>query len=273
LILEQTEETMFRGSLNLTVDDWLTIALLEDQESSDFVRDKLQVFLNKEIFTTCYMAEGSSSGKVCLTLTSDFSSDMGISASELAEAWTIGCAVSVDGVDCTSCSIDANIECIVADCTNIAGDSSSTIDTCNENRASFPGVFGPIYDLLAEDDPTYTLGRCDDDGSSSMPPPPPTSPNAAPVATPVAATGPVSSPASSPVSLPMSLPGSGPVSAPASAPEPVPVSSTVTSPNTAPVLSPQPPIVPAAADSGATGGGRSVLTLVLVSAVAAIMIP
>jgi hypothetical protein len=35
LILEQTEETMFRGSLNLTRDDWLTIALLEDQESSD----------------------------------------------------------------------------------------------------------------------------------------------------------------------------------------------------------------------------------------------
>jgi hypothetical protein len=144
LILEQTEETMSRTRSRPT---------------------------QKHIFTRCYITEGSSSGKVCLTSTYDFSSDVGFSAFEVVEALTVGCAVSVDGVDCTSCSADATTGFNVADCTNIAGDSSARIDTCNEDRASFPGVFGLLYDLLPEI-VTYTLGRCDDNGSSTASPPP-----------------------------------------------------------------------------------------------------
>jgi hypothetical protein len=280
LILEQSEAFMFRGSVNFTLDDILTIG-------SDLLDEDLLVFLEESTSMTCYRAEGSSSGKVCITETNVFSSDVGIASSEIGEEAVIyGCALSVDGVDCTSCSVDETTNCVMADCTNIAGDSSAMIDSCNADRASFPGVFGPLYDIQAEG-VTYSLGRCDDDGSSSTPPPPPPPPNAAPVATPVAMSGPttapaavsapVTGPASSPESAPVSSPASLPGSAPASAPEPTPVSSTVTSPNSAPVLSPQPPIVAAAADSGATeynaGGGRSVLTLLLVSAVAAIMIP
>jgi hypothetical protein len=289
LILEETGKVMFRGSLNLTLDDIITIQSLPYQEASDFLDGKSRVFLRKNTLMQCYMAEGSASGKVCLSVTIDLSSDVGVSVSEIWEEIfpTVECAVSVDGVACTSCIPNLTTSCLVADCTNIAGNSSARIDTCNADRASFPGVFGPLYDLEAKV-VTYTVGRCDDDGNSSTPPPSTLS-NVAPVETPVAMSAPTAAPAAVlspalapassslepvPVSSPGTLPGSAPVSSPASSP----VSSTVSSPRSVPVLSPPPPFVPAT-DSGAVAfyyrGGRSVLTLVLVSSAyaALMMIP
>lgn len=209
LLFEEQSRTVIRAGLNISLEEFRAFAELSDDEAEEFFLNQFVLFFQKITSTSCYMAAGSSSGNVCFTISTEFSSEDGSTFIEALDASTIGCAMSVDDVDCTSCGVDAADECIIADCTNIGGNSSATINSCNKDRASFPGVFGPFYDLeIQPEGLTYTLGSCDGFSGSTL-----AAPSAPSGTTPVA--GPVSTSAAGPPLPPVPVPANqaGPSSA------------------------------------------------------------
>jgi hypothetical protein len=199
LLIEKQSRSVIRAGLNISLEEFIAFAELSDDEAAEFFLNQFVLFFQKITSTSCYMAAGSSNGNVCFTISTEFSSEEGITFIEAQGASTIGCAMSVDDVDCTSCDVDAAGECLIADCTNIGG-NSVMINTCNKDRASYSGVFGPFYDLeIQPQDLTYTLGSCDGFSGSTL-----AAPSAPSGTTSVA--GPVSTPVAGPPLPPVPVP-------------------------------------------------------------------
>jgi hypothetical protein len=69
------------------------------------------------------------------------------------------CFITYDDVACTSCIVDSDTFCYVADCTNI--DSSAMINSCNGTGFVGPFAFLEVLDTESDARRNATLGSCD----------------------------------------------------------------------------------------------------------------
>jgi hypothetical protein len=109
-------------------------------------------------------------GEVCfgvvLTYGGEFLTIDDFDSTDPSEATCFG---SYNGVNCKSCEFkDGNLDCILADCTNIEPDA--LVDSCN--KMGIDGVFVVFDAVLNSNASAFSVGACGEDITISEPKPP-----------------------------------------------------------------------------------------------------